>query len=287
MLFLFVLGCIVLLVAGIAAVIAQRGSIAVAGVLFFLLAWIGSSVGTVDTKNVGVVTSFKKPTGETKEAGLYFKAPWKSVTDMSLAWQTETYKFDVQTAGGPVMKLEILPRWKMTRDAAPEMFQNYKDFEGVRANLFYNELRDAANKQFENYNPLTNVDVKTGNPIKTKEMFAQELKTELEKRFSAEVEVNGKKKTIKLIELDRVAMPTIKPDDTTQEKINQQVAEFARGKILDQQLVNAQKEKAIAQEQAKISPELFCMREAIRIGQNPGYCLMGGGSVIVDSTTKK
>lgn len=286
MLFLFIFGCIVLVFGLLAAFASQRGEAAVGAVLVFAICWGISSTGTVDTKNVGVVTSFKKPTGETKEAGIYFKAPWKSVTDMSLAWQTETYKFDVQTASGPVMKIEVLPRWRMTRDAAPELFQNYKDFDGVKANLFANELRDSANKLFESYNPLTNIDQKTGNPIKTKEAFAAELKSELEKRLNGEIKTANGTKTIKLIEVERIAMPVIAPDGETQKKIDAQVQEFARGKVLDQQLINAQKEKDVADKQAQIPLELFCMREAIKIGQNPGLCL-NKGSVIVDGTTKK
>lgn len=286
MLVVFIIGCVILAIALLAAFAESKPEVAVGGVLIFAIATGVSTTGTVDTKNVGVVTSFKRPTGETKEAGIYVKAPWKSVTDMSLAWQTETYKFDVQTASGPVMKIEVLPRWRMTRDAAPELFQNYKDFDGVKANLFANELRDSANKLFESYNPLTNINQETGNPIKTKEAFANELKTELEKRLSGEVKTANGTKTIKLIEVERIAMPVIAPDGETQKKIDAQVQEFARGKVLDQQLENAKKEKTIAEEQAKISPELFCMREAIRIGQNPGLCL-NKGSVIVDGTTKK
>lgn len=278
MLFLFIVGVLVAVIGIFAAVVAQRASIAVAAIFIFLACWLGSSMGTVDTKNVGVVTSFKKPTGEVKEAGAYFKAPWKSVTDMSLAWQTQSYQYEVQAVGSAKIGLDVRPRWRMTPEAAPELFQNYKDFDGVVNNLFANELVDASNKLFQGYNPLTNVDVKTGQPIRTKEQFAAELKTELDKRFTATVDG----KVIKLIELDRIAMPTIAPDKDTQDKINQQVAEFAKGKVLDQQLANAQKQADITAKNASVDKVTRCMEIAAGNGGEPGLCLNGGAGIILN-----
>lgn len=270
----FILGIVILLVAlGIAVGAGRAGEIGAAVLAVFLGLLVGggmivgSMVGTVDTKKVGVVTSFKKPTGEIKESGAYMIAPWKSVTQMDTAWQTDVYNFNVQAVGSATIGLEIRPRWRMVDSAAPDLFQNFKDFDGVKRNLFENELRDATNKQFQGYNPLTNVDVKSGLPLRTKEQFAAELKTDLEKRLGGRIEI------------ERVAMTTIAPDPTTQDKISQQVAEFAKGKVLDQQKINADKQKLITETNAKVDKVTRCLEIADKNGTDPGTCgLLAGGS---------
>jgi regulator of protease activity HflC (stomatin/prohibitin superfamily) len=270
--YLFLTGIVIFAVAVFAAFIVGRALPAVVGVFALVVCWVSSSVGTVDTKNVGVVTSFKKPTGEVKDAGPYFKAPWKDVTDMSLAWQTKSYTVKVQLVGGATADLEVYPRWRMLPNAAPDLFQNYKNFDGVVDSLFVPELRDSANKLFGTYNPLNNVDPKTGQLLKSKDAWATELQADMLARPSLKDK----------IEFERVTIPTINPDEKTQGKLNEIVAEFAKGKILDQQQVNAQKEKTISETQAKIDPKLFCMRENSKNGLDSGTCL-GGNSIIVDS----
>lgn len=285
--FVFCTGLVILVIAILAALVVQKASPAILGVFVFLLTLVISSVGTVDTKNVGVVTSFKKPTGETKEAGAYWKAPWKDVTDMSLAWQTDSYQFTVQAAAGTTVGLDIRPRWRMTRNAAPDLFQNHKDFESVRNNLFKNELLDASNKLFASYNPLTNLNTATGQPLKTKEQWATELQAELNKRFLGKVEISGKgEQVIQKIEVDRLAIITIAPDQDTQEKLNQQVAEFGKGKVLDQQKINADKQKAITETNAKVDKETRCLEIAEKVSGEPGLCLGGGTGVIVNKPAK-
>jgi regulator of protease activity HflC (stomatin/prohibitin superfamily) len=267
--FLFILGCAILVLGLIGALASQKVSVALGAVALFLCCWVGASAGTVDTKNVGVVTSFKKPTGEVKGAGPYFKAPWKSVTDMSLAWQTKNYQFEVQAAGGATVGLDVRPRWRMVAGAAPELFQDYKDFDGVINNLFKTELVDASNELFSAYNPLTSYDVKTSLPLKSKEVWASELLTELRIRLA------GK------IEFDRLAITTIAPDTKSQEKLNQQIEEFGRGKVLDQALANAEKERQITAKNSQVDNATRCLEVAKAGGGEPGLCgsfVNGGGS---------
>ncbi len=266
MLFLFIVGCIAGLIGLV--VLLTKNPAGLIGLLVFAGLWTISSVGTVPTRNVGVVTSFNKPTGETYTAGAYWKAPWKSVTDMSLAYQTESYSFIVQAAGGAQVGLEIKPRWRMTEQAAPELFQDYKDFDGVVNNLFKTELTDASQALFSTYNPLTAYDVKTSLPLKSKETWSKELKAELEKRLV------GK------IEFERVAIITIAPDDRSQAKLNQQLEEFGKGKVLDQALINADKQKAITEKNALVDKETRCMEIAEKNGTDPGTC-RNGASLIV------
>jgi regulator of protease activity HflC (stomatin/prohibitin superfamily) len=269
--YLFLFFTVIAVLLSIGAALSRRGSFVAGAIVVFLLGLTISSVGTVDTRNVGVVTSFKKPTGEIKGDGPYWKAPWKSVTDMSLAYQTKNYQFEVQAAGGATVGLDIRPRWRMVESAAPELFQNYKDFDGVVDNLFKTELVDASQGIFSSYNPLTSYDVKTALPVKSKELWASELLTELNKRLA------GK------IEFDRLAITTIAPDPKSQEKLNQQIEEFGRGKVLDQALVNAEKQKAITAKNAEVNNTVRCLEIVAEKGGEPGLCLNSSSGVIINT----
>jgi hypothetical protein len=184
---LFILGIVVALI-GIGAAIKffneGEGTVGFGALVIALLVGgamiIGPMVTVVDTKKVGVVTSFKRPTGEIREAGAGMVAPWESVTEMDAAKQTTTYNFGVQLAGGATATLDVYPSWRMNPDAAPELFQDYKTFDNVVQSLWAQQLVATANGIFGNYNPLTNVDPKTGKLIKTKEEWSKELKAALE-----------------------------------------------------------------------------------------------------------
>lgn len=247
----------------------------VAGVLVLVIIAAFTMFGTVDAKKYGVVTSFKKPTGEVLEAGAFDKYPWESVTEMDAAVQTQTYTFDVQMAGGAKATLNVYPSWEMKASAASDLFQQYKTFDNVKASLFEQQLVSIANNIFGSYNPLTNVDPKTGELVKTKEQWGTELKTALE---------NSPLVKDKLT-IHSVAIPIIQPDENTQNKLNEVIAEFARGSVLEQAKANTIKEKEIASEQVKIPDTLFCMRENSKNGLDAGTCL-GGNSIIVDSRKK-
>ncbi len=234
---------------------------------------IGSMLVTVDTKKVGVVTSFKRPTGEIRQAGAGMVAPWESVTEMDAAKQTVTYRFDVQLAGGAQATLDVYPSWRMNPDAAPELFQDYKTFDNVVDSLWKQQLIATSNNLFGNYNPLTNVDPKTGKLIKTKEEWSKELKTALE----ANPLIQGR------LIIDSLSIPTIAPDKNTQDNLNKIVAEFARGSVLEQQKANALKQKEITETNAKVPFEARCLEIAAANGGEPGLCGRTNTGVIINS----
>lgn len=234
---------------------------------------VGSCVGVVDTKKVGVVTSFKKPTGEIREAGAYWIAPWKSVTEMDGAIQTATYEVPVQLAGGASATVTVYPSWEMAPGAAPELFQQFKSFDAVVESLWKQQLQTTANNIFGTYNPLTNVDPKTGELKKTKTQWADELKAALE----ANPLIKGK------LIIRSVSIPTIAPDQGTQEALNRIVAEFAKGSVLEQQKANALKQKEITQTNAQVDPVTRCLEIAEKGGKEPGLCMNNGAGVIINS----
>ena len=61
-----------------------------------------------------------------------------------------------------------------------------------------------------------------------------------------------------------------------------QVEEFGRGKVLDQQLINAEKQKAITEKNAQVDPVTRCMEIAEKVQGEPGLCVSSNASVILN-----
>lgn len=276
----FIVGLIAILVGlGIAIGLGREGESGAAvtsvfiGTLVGAALIVGSCVGVVDTKKVGVVTSYKKPTGETKPAGIYWSSPWESVTEMDGAIQTATYEVPVQLAGGASATVTVYPSWEMAPNAAPELFQQFKSFDAVIDSLWTQQLKTTANEIFGSYNPLTNVDPQTGELKKSKTEWAAELKAALEA---------NKLIKDKLI-IKSLSIPTIAPDQGTQENLNKIVAEFAKGSVLEQQKTNAEKQKIITETNAKVDAVTRCLEIADRQGKEPGLCMSSGAGVIINT----
>lgn len=238
--------------------------IAVTMVAFLIAAgvFVGTSVGSVDAKQTGVVTSFKKPTGETKDAGSYWKKPWEDVTEMDQALQTDPYQFDVQLSAGSTATLVIYPSWEIAPNAAPGLYQDFKSFDKVTESLFRQQLVSTANNLFSAYNPLTNVDAKTGELKKSKQQWADELKVAMQ----ANPLIDGR------LVIKSISIPTISPDQGTQDNLNKIVAEFAKGSVLDQQKANADKQAEITAKNASVDRAARCLEITAVNGGEPGIC---------------
>lgn len=246
----------------------------VIGLVIFAIVGGLTTIGTVGPKKDGVVTSLNKPTGEVYEAGPYLKAPWKSVHEMDSAIQTRTYTFDVQMAGGAKATLNVYPSWQISAHAAPELFQQFKTFDNVVESLFEQQLITTANEIFGSYNPLTNVDPKTGELKKSKADWGAQLKSALENNPL----IKGR------LDITNISIPIIQPDKNTQDNLNLIVAEFAKGSVLDQQKLNADKAKAISETNAQVDKVTRCLEIAEKVGKEPGLCLSQGTGVIVNSS---
>lgn len=98
----FILAILALIAAIVIAILQYQGvSIAAFGVA--LLFGILSIIASVPAGHVGVVSTFGKVDENARDAGLYVKAPWSSVTQMSIqeqryAFDTVAYSSDIQEA---------------------------------------------------------------------------------------------------------------------------------------------------------------------------------------------
>ena len=127
---------------------------------------VASSV-VVPTKEIGVVTTFGKPTGSLSN-GFHLKAPWQKVTYMDAAIQTDSHTADdkscinVRIAHQATACVDASIRWRIRPDASDALFQNYREFSSIRSSLVVRQLSSSLNKEFASYDALA-VDEK-GNP---------------------------------------------------------------------------------------------------------------------------
>jgi hypothetical protein len=132
-LFLFAIGLIAVLWGTLSD---SRDSGTGKGVGAFLLLLGGvftviACTSVVDARNIGVVTSFKKPTGATTGSGLQWTKPWETVQD----WDATSQVFDhgnerscisVRIAGGGQGCVELTVGWRAAVPRGPENFAAYR-----------------------------------------------------------------------------------------------------------------------------------------------------------------
>lgn len=203
------------------------------GLIFLVFA----STTVVGTRQIGIETTFGRPTGSTLSNGLHLKAPWSQVTEMDGAVQIDQHKGDsrikVRLGNSSTADADVSVRWQIKQDATPELFVQYKTFDNVRANLVTRNLQVALNEVFASFDPLApqNLD---RSPLPE---LSEKAKVILAAKVGDQVDI-----------LD-VAVPTIDYDDGTEQKINQLNQERAATAVAEQA-------KKTAVEQAKANGEL-------------------------------
>lgn len=240
-------------------------SLTALGALLLVLA----STNVVPVRNVGIVTSWGKPTDRVTGAGLKMTAPWENVED----WDASRQAFDHRGTNCVNVRIstlsnacvEVLIEYQVKPERAPEQWAAYKkDF-----TLFIGRLVDPAitlslNDVFAAYNPLANVDKATGNLNVPTGPLADQVKTSLAARLTAEVEVLS------------VVITRVNHDEKTQATIDAYQQSINKGRVLDQDKINAEKQKAITETNAKVDPVTRCLELADKHGKEPGFCLGGG-----------
>ncbi len=217
----------------------RAGSFIVAAIagLVGLIFLVFASTTVVGTRQIGIETTFSRPTGTTLSNGLHLKAPWSEVTEMDGAVQIDQHKGDsrikVRLGNSSTADADVSVRWQIKQDATPELFVQYKTFDNVRANLVTRNLQVALNEVFASFDPLApqNLD---HSPLPE---LSEKARVILAAKVGDQVEI-----------LD-VAVPTIDYDDGTEQKINQLNQERAATAVAEQA-------KKTAVEQAKANGEL-------------------------------
>ncbi len=243
---------------------------AVGATLLGALLILGASANSVPVRNVGIVTSFNKPTGATTGSGLNWVAPWKKIGE----WDASRQKYDhigkdkainVRTGTLANAGVELLIEWQVRPENAPRQFMDYKgDFEAFRGQRVGVQLDGAVNDAFTTYNPLANIDTKTGNLNVDLKPFADKVKTSAQERLGGDIEILS------------VTIIRVNHDEKTEANIKVFQDKLAQSRNLDQDLINAEKQQAVTAKNAEVDKVARCLEIADRTGTSPGLCLNPG-----------
>lgn len=218
-------------------------ALAVLAAVVFLL----DTVTTVGTKNVGVITTFGRPSGYLTN-GIHFVLPWQQVTEISDAVQTDTYASDNgsdKPQGGATgtcvhVRIErqatacvnVSVRWQIKPSGVDYLYRNFKSNDHITDNLVLRDLQQALNEAFATYDPLgVDANGNNTNPALT--------------TYSAKVQAQMRDEIGDWIDVQSVVVPIINYDATTQQKVNQLLQQIALTRVAEQS-----KQTALAQSEA-------------------------------------
>ncbi|MFI8976935.1 SPFH domain-containing protein [Nocardia asteroides] len=186
-----------------------------------------SCLTIVSTRNVGVVTTFGKPSG-TLTNGLHLIAPWQKVPELSGTIQTnsQTGGFrDGKCDGGTPVRLannstaciDNTVRWRIVPTAADALFRDYRNDETIRDSLVTRELNAVMAGVFATYNPLA-----TDSAAPRLEDLSKAVTTQIQAKIGAQIEVLG------------VIINLVHVDAATQDKVNAYQSQIAATRIAEE-----------------------------------------------------
>ncbi len=238
-----------------------------------------SSITMVSTKNIGVVTTFGRPS-RFLDNGLHLTAPWQDVTELDGAIQTDNHidegdkktAIDARLGNNSTARVDSTVVWRLKPDAAPSLFQDYRGFDAIRDNLVTREFTAAINDTLASYNPLTQVGEGDG-AINGK--LATLVLDKLKAKVGTRIEVIG------------VNIPVIHFDVRTQQSIDGLQTEKANTKIAEQRQQTATAEaeaNRILSQSVSHDPNVLvskCLDLVREKGGSPAGCWPGSAGAVV------
>lgn len=198
------------------------------GLVFIIL----SCTTMVEAKQVGVLTTFGKPSDQTLSSGLHFKAPWQKVTEIDATIQTDEYHGDscitVVLADKNTACISATNRWAVSKDNANSVYADFRSDDPTKS--------------------LRNAVVSTQFKAAVNDVFGSFDAT---KDGAADTDALAKKvtdklltKTDDLVTIESVTISFIKPSETLQDKIEALQAQEEKTRIATEAKATATQEAA-------------------------------------------
>lgn len=260
--------------------VGPRGKIV--GFIFAGLAAVSLTVASFDivpTRNVGIVTTFSKPTGDTTGAGLQWHAPWSSVDDWDASGQTYAHLGDqcvwVTIAAQRRACIPVQIEWAARAERAPENWAAYRETEGrSRFEVFTDrrvnpQITGAMTSTFAAFDPLSTVDPASGSAA------APDLnKTYKEPLLAALTAALGEDIVVKSLTFE-----SPRYDEPTTAAVAAYGQKILEARNLEIDKANAKTRAEITRTDASVDQVARCLQIAEKLGKEPGLC-MGAGVTI-------
>jgi regulator of protease activity HflC (stomatin/prohibitin superfamily) len=272
---------------------------------------VASCITTVGTKDVGVVTTFGRPTGRDLENGLHLKWPWQKVNELDGAINPDSYVgshcINVRIGDSTTACVEGTIRWRIVPTQASVLYQDYRSDDvnqTIRDSLVKTQFNAALNDVLGKYNPLSTVAAAAADSLKSGKPSTVTSTAPNLDEFSAEVEEsmhdhlvaasqNSKSGGSLQVKVVSVTLNFIHLAKTTQDKINDFLKEVGATRVAEQHEQTAQAQaNANRQLAASVSKDpnvlvskcFDAIEEAIKAkyALPAGFsCWNGGGNAVV------
>ncbi|WP_433828781.1 SPFH domain-containing protein [Actinoplanes sp. CA-015351] len=240
---------------------------------------IASCITVVPTRNVGIVTSWNKPTGRTTGAGLQWTAPWQDVDEWDASGQTYAHLGEgcvwVTIAAQRRACIPVQIEWSAKAEKAPENWAAYREVDGKsRFEVFVErrvnpQINGAMTSIFASFDPLGAVDVTSGDapaPDLNK-TYKEPLITALTGELGDEIVVKS------------VAFESPRYDDPTTQAIAAYGQKILEARNLEIDKANAKTRAEITRTDASVDQVARCLQIAEKLGKEPGLCMGTGVSL--------
>ncbi|MBG0567698.1 SPFH domain-containing protein [Actinoplanes aureus] len=294
---MFVLGIILGAVALFALVTALVGKadkfrrnawLTFGGSLFLAFAFIVvSCISVVPTRNVGIVTSWGKPTGRTTGAGLQWTAPWQDIDEWDASGQTYAHLGEgcvwVTIAAQRRACIPVQIEWSAKSEKAPENWAAYREVgDMTRFEVFVErrvnpQINGAMTSIFAAFDPLGSVDVTSGDapaPDLNK-TYKETLTKALTTALGDEIVVKS------------VAFESPRYDEPTTQAIAAYGQKILEARNLEIDKANAKTRAEITRTDASVDQVARCLQIAEKLGKEPGLCMGNSVSLTRPVTSDK
>ncbi|MEJ9080736.1 SPFH domain-containing protein [Gordonia malaquae] len=230
-----------------------------------------SSTTIVSTRNVGVETKFGRPTGSNLSNGFHWKNPLSQVHEMDGAVQNLTRTGEqattVRLGNNSLATVDNTIRWRIKPDAAPQLYLDYRSFEGVTDNLVVRQANAALNEVLGGYNPLASLEEQNNENANVR--IARQVRDVLRREVGDDIVI------------EQVIIPVIRFDQPTQQRIDQFNTEVANTRVAEQRQSTARADaeaNRIISDSVKNDPNVItsrCVDAAIKANISPAGCWPG------------
>lgn len=275
-----------------------------------------SCITTVGTKDIGVVTTFGKPTGRDLENGLHVKAPWQKVNELDGAinpdsWNGIDHCLDVRIGDSTTACVEATIRWRIVPQQASVLYQDYRSNDvnkTIRDSLVVTQFKAALNDVLGGFDPLQQIkdaakanaekDASGTTPAKpvsanaNLDAFSSAVQESMDQHLVLAAQ-NSKSNGAEQVKIVSVTLSFIHLAKSTQDKINDLNKEVGQTRVAEQHELtaaaqasaNRQLSQSVSKDPNVLVSKCFdAVEEAVKVKYSlpAGFsCWQGGGSAVV------